>query len=388
MILCAALPAMAQNVTVRLFEIFHPQRITISSDAQPNQALVCVGNDTIFRTSQKFHVALTNTSLQIESAGVKHALRLADTVTAIASGALLVGETSPRTTEKAMIAGNLRPYSGRLKIYVSSGELCLLNFLPMNDYLGGILVAELPQAELSALQAQAIVSRAYIFGNWQRHQEVGYQFCDLTHCQTFKGIAGVNAKIHQAVTSTEGERLTFNNQAVEAFYHSTCGGLTADDAGVWGNDGDKPYLKSFPDSKNHSTFCAESPHFRWRLRVRADSLHQLWQSRLSEPITSIAVTKRGADGRVREIALIGNTLHVISGEDFRTVVCRALGWNTIKSTAFELTAEKNFYLFAGNGLGHGLGLCQFGAMQMAREGYSYREILQHYFPGTAIQKKF
>lgn len=406
-ILLATTPVLAQNVSVRLFEIFHPQRITIGLDslrlgddsknhslsapthsvAQPNQTIVRAGNDTILRTDQKLHVALTNTSWQIESAGVKHSLGLGDTVNVVASGTLLVGEASSRITEKAAPAADLRPYPGMLKIYVSGGELCLLNFLPMDDYLTGILAAELPQAELPALQAQAVVSRTYIFGNWQRHQKAGYQFCDLTHCQTYKGIGGVNVKIRQAVSSTDEEILTFHHQSIAAFYHSTCGGLTADDNGIWSNEGDKPYLKSFPDSKNHSTFCAESPHFRWRFRARADSLHQLWQQRLAERITSIAVSKRGADGRVREVALMGNTLRVVSGEDFRTVVCRTFGWNTIKSTAFEVTVEKNFYIFNGSGFGHGLGLCQFGAMKMAREGYTYREILSHYFPGTELLKQ-
>jgi stage II sporulation protein D len=115
-------------------------------------------------------------------------------------------------------------------------------------------------------------------------------------------------------------------------------------------------------------------------------LRQIWQRRLGDPITSITITKKGADGRVRELALMGHSLHLISGEDFRAVTCRAFGWNTLKSTAFDLRIEKNVYIFKGRGLGHGLGLCQYGAMEMARRGYSYREILRHYFPGTEIRK--
>jgi stage II sporulation protein D len=210
----------------------------------------------------------------------------------------------------------------------------------------------------------------------------GYQFCDLTHCQTYKGETGVTPTIRHAVTSIADEILTFEAQPIAAYYSSTCGGTTADDAGVWASEKDQPYLKSV----NDGSFCSASPHSRWRARIAADSLHQVWQRRLGEPIQSISTTKKGSDGRVRELALLGNSLHLVSGEDFRVVTCRALGWNTLKSTAFDLRIEKKVYIFTGRGLGHGLGLCQYGAMEMARQGYSYREILRHYFPGIEIEE--
>jgi stage II sporulation protein D len=342
--------------------------------------MVCLANDTLLRTDQPVQVSLARSALQIRSAAFNRWLSLTDTLTIAATGALLVGPV--KTVGKFAP----RPYSGILKIYGVGDELCVVNLVPVEDYLAGILAAEMAQADLPALQAQAVVSRTYIAKNRRRHQSTGYQFCDLTHCQAYKGLAGVTSKIRKAVTSTQAEILTFEHKPIEVYYSSTCGGLTADDVGVWENGVDQPYLKSISDSVNHASFCAQSPHFRWRLRLSADSLHQIWQRRFGEPIQSISITKKGADGRVRELALMGNSLHLISGEDFRAVTCRAFGWNTLKSTAFDLRFAQNYYIFTGRGLGHGLGLCQYGAMSMAQQGYSYREILRHYFPGAVIEK--
>ncbi len=411
-------PSTAQTVKIRLFEIFHPRRLEIyaaernvpangsaahltktsrpqriSKTENAERLLISAANVPLFDDAPNWvRIVLANSMLQIQSANASRSLPLSDTLKiSPPHGDYFFAIPGPNDTkqkakrEKKM-AGNssvaARPYAGALQIYVDGDELGVINLTPVEDYLAGVLAAEMPQAELPALQAQAVVARTYIIKNWQRHSKDGYQFCDLTHCQTYKGMAEITPAIRQAVTSTADEILTFDEQPIEAYYSSTCGGTTADDAGVWASEKDQPYLKSVTDG----SFCSSSPHYRWRARLSADSLHQIWQRRLGDPITSIIITKNGADGRVRELALMGHSLHLISGEDFRAITCRAFGWNTLKSTWFDVQIKKRAYLFTGRGLGHGLGLCQYGAMEMARQGYSYREILQHYFPGTKIRK--
>jgi SpoIID/LytB domain protein len=393
----ATAPSQAQTLQIRLFEIFHPQSLEIRTDAprpavddsrhhlskanrpakfpqakSANRLVISVASDSL----RWLRIDLTVSNLQIHSAGFSRSLGLMDTVNIAATENYFLAAIPQ--------AGNAmpRPYSGALKIYKHGNALCIINLTPVEDYLAGILAAEMPQAELPALQAQAVVSRTYILKNRQRHSTDGYQFCDLTHCQTYKGEASVTPAIRQAVTSTTGEILTFNDEPISAYYSSTCGGTTADDIGVWANTEEQPYLKSIADE----SFCSSSPHYRWRARISADSLHQIWQRRLGDPVTSLTITKKGADGRVRELALMGHSLHLMTGEDFRAVTCRAFGWNTLKSTWFDVQIEKRAYFFNGRGLGHGLGFCQYGAMEMARRGYSYQGILQRYFPGTEIQK--
>lgn len=374
-------PVVAQAVRVRLFEIFHPQSIEISS-AQPsfsrsspsNQTIllmVIINKDTL--SINRLRIELANGVLQIKDNLRLRSLDISDTIR-IANDAELA--VSPAKILK-------RLYSGKFKIYAFAKELCIINMVSPEAYLAGVLAAEMPQAESPALQAQAVVARTFMTKNQLRHADNGYQFCDLTHCQTYKGGNGITAKIQQAVTKTNNEVLVYQQHPIDAYYSSTCGGRTADDKSVWGNHKDQPYLASRADSN----FCANSRHYRWRIKIPAASLHQIWQRRLGAPINSITISKKGDDGRVCELAMMGHSLHLITGEDFRAVTCRVFGWNTIKSTAFDLRIEKNVYIFTGRGLGHGLGLCQYGAMEMARRGYSYREILRHYFRGTEIEKE-
>jgi len=381
-------PSHAQTLEIRLFEIFHPQILEISSGADQltkgltkkasghhqNFLIVSSSPDTLRRA----RIILTRSALQLENAGQTRSLSLADTITIAATANYFFAR--PNVGQPALAVP--RRYSGLIKIYVAGNELCIINIAPVEDYLAGVLAAEMPKAGTAALQAQAVVARTYMIKNWRRHQKENHQFCDLTHCQVYKGNENCTDQIKQAITNTTGQILVYQQQPVEAYYSSTCGGRTADDNGVWGNQTDQPYLTSRADSN----FCAHSPHYRWRAKISADSLHQIWQRRLGAPINAITIVKKGADGRVRELAVMGHSLHLITGEDFRAVTCRVLGWNTLKSTAFDLRIEKNVYIFTGRGLGHGLGLCQYGALEMARRGYSYREILRHYFPGTQIQK--
>ena len=381
-------PSQAQTLEIRLFEIFHPQILEINSGVEQ------LTNGLMKKTSRHHHnflivsplpdmqrqvrIIFTPTALQLESAGSTRSLSLADTIKIAAT----VGYFFARPNVGQPALAIPRPYSGSIQIYVTGKELCIINLAPVEDYLAGVLAAEMPTADFAALQAQAVVARTYMIKNWRRHQKDNYQFCDLTHCQVYKGNENRTDQVKQAITNTADEILVYHQQPIEAYYSSTCGGRAADDNGVWANQKDQPYLKSRADSN----FCANSPHYQWRAKISADSLHQIWQRHLGEPMNAITISKKGADGRVRELALMGHSLHLITGEDFRAVTCRVLGWNTLKSTAFDLQIEKNVYIFTGRGLGHGLGLCQYGAMEMARRGYSYRKILRHYFPGTEIQK--
>lgn len=383
-LLLSEAPVVAQAVHVRLFEIFHPQSIKIRAaqssfsrsspklgEGHPaNLLTVSINKDTL--TINRLRIELASGVLQIKDNWRVRSLGSSDTIRIAADAGLVL---SPAQALE-------RLYLGQLKIYAFDKELYIINIVSSEAYLADVLAGEIPQAEPSALQAQAVVARTFMIKNQARHIDNGYQFCDLTHCQTYKGENGITAKIRQAVTKTNNEILAYRHRPIDAYYSSTCGGRTADDNGVWGNPNDQPYLASHADSN----FCAHSPHYRWRVKVSADSLHQIWQRRLSEPINAITISKKGEDGRVRELALMGHSLHFITGEDFRAVTCRVFGWNTVKSTAFDLRIEKNVYIFTGRGLGHGIGLCQYGAMEMARRGYAYPEILRHYFPGTIIEK--
>lgn len=415
--LFAQTPPPQQKIAVRLFEILHPQALEVKLAEPSYESLFSNGlrarntvitphnaaglaeavsfsealpmfvvrdvNGTSWHTAKPIRFIRQGRRVHLQSDDPNPEIDLADTITVATTSGEILAAVKYRNGKDRFAA---RPYAGTVKIYVAGNELCIINLLAQEDYLAGVLAAELRQAPFAALQAQAVAARTYLLKNWRRHQQKGYQACDLTHCQRYAGSAGVDSTIQHAIASTADEILTYKNLPIEIFYSSTCGGRTANDLDVWSSEFDHPYLISVSDSSRHASYCAQSPHFRWQLRMKADSLLQLWQQELGEPIVALGVSKRNSDGRVRELALMGQSLHLVSGERFRAVVCRVLGWNSVKSTAFDLQLENNKYVFTGRGLGHGVGLCQFGAMGMARVGFSYQKILRHYFPKTALQK--
>jgi len=409
--------AQNQTLRVRLFEILAPQalelELTESSHAaillaqQPLRDMIVapaaaampgpaeplrlaadsrfeiqLGREAAVRTRRPIRIMRRGHALHIQNEDFSRTLSSSDTVTVAATAGTISVAVNLRNGKRPFPP---RPYAGAFEIHLAGNELCVINLVPIADYLAGVLAAELPAAPLAALQAQAVAARTYLVKNRHRHTGAGYHLCDLTHCQRYAGSAGVDSTIWRAVTSTANEILTYQNKPIEVFYSSTCGGRTADDHGVWSDVNDHVYLASVPDSSRHTGYCTPSPHFRWRWQIEADSLLQLWRNELGDAIQAIGVSKRSADGRVRELALMGQSLHLVRGEDFRAVVCRVWGWNTVKSTAFELQLQQRNYMFTGQGLGHGVGLCQYGAMGMAQQRHSYRKILQHYFPGTIIK---
>lgn len=410
----------AQNHTlsVRLFEILAPQALELELTESPRAAILLArqplrdmivapaaaampgpaeplrmaagcwfevqfGREVVVHTRRPVRIVRQGRTLHVQNEDFSRTLSASDTVTVAATAGTISVAVRPAGGKRPVPA---RPYAGTFKIYLAGNELGVINLAPIADYLAGVLAAELPAAPLAALQAQAIAARTYLVKNRQRHAAAGYQLCDLTHCQRYAGSAGVDSSMRLAVTSTCNEILTYQNKPIEVFYSSTCGGRTADDHGVWSGVDDHVYLASVADSSRQAGYCTVSPHFRWRWQIGADSLLQLWREELGDAIQAIGVSKRGADGRVRELALMGQSLHLVRGEEFRAVVCRVRGWNAVKSTAFDLQLEQKNYVFTGRGLGHGVGLCQYGALGMARQGHSYRKILRHYFPGTEIKK--
>jgi hypothetical protein len=137
-------------------------------------------------------------------------------------------------------------------------------------------------------------------------------------------------------------------------------------------------------------FCATMPHRRWTQKIPADQLAKALQSdertNVGARLVSINVTKRDATGRAEAITIEGARRRLVRGWDFKLIVGRVLGWQMIKSSRFEVSRAGGDFIFRGFGFGHGLGLCQEGAHVAARRGMSYRQILNHYFPGTRLTR--
>ena len=263
--------------------------------------------------------------------------------------------------------------------------------LALEEYVLGVVAAEgSVEDELEALKALAVAARTYALKNLRRHADEGYDFCDTTHCQRYlltvadeRDHARFKNLFRRAVTETAGETLRdAEGRTADAYFHAACGGMTADVETLWGMTGAPGHLRGVADE-----YCEAAPHLwvnvipaaKLAKALRGDSM-----SDVGDRLENVTVTSRDRTGRVEFLVLEGERQRTVRGWDFKMIVGRALGWNVLKSSRFEVTRAGTDFVFRGTGFGHGLGLCQEGAHEMARRGLSYRRILEHYFPGAGV----
>src|SRR6185295_1900904 len=257
------------------------------------------------------------------------------------------------------------------------------------DYVRGVVAAEgSMETEPDALKALAIAVRTFALKNLGRHARDGYDFCNSTHCERYRAVdldsdSYVSSLIPEAVEATQGQILLDQNGSVaDSYFSASCGGATANMATLWG--GNSPlYLRGVRDE-----YCTSEAHSSWTDTISQTQLLKALQTdartNVGDRLLSVRVQRTDASGRAELIAIEGNRRVTVKGWDFKIIVGRALGWNLLKSSHFEIARSGSNFIFRGRGFGHGLGLCQEGAHVMAERGASYRQILTKYFPSTHV----
>ena len=284
----------------------------------------------------------------------------------------------------------LRPTSGPLfsgsypaHIERRAGRLFVTVTMPLEEYVAAVLMAESGDFEnMESQRAMAVVARTYALRFMGQHAQDGFDFCDTTHCQVF-GWKGANAAVRAAVNATHGEVLRFEGKLAQTFYHQNCGGTTAAAREAWPTV-TEAYLTFHAD-----TYCAARGVLKWESAIRvADLDRALRAAGLTMPAgwSEIEVVSRSESGRAQRLKLSGGAdgSAPISASTFRFAVDRELGWNKIRSDLYDVRNAGEQIVFSGRGSGHGVGMCQAGAEEMAREGKTYREILSFYYPGTQL----
>ena len=249
--------------------------------------------------------------------------------------------------------------------------------LPLETYVARVLAGEAARnSEPAALEALAVTIRTFALGNRDRHRADGFDLCDETHCQV---VRAATAATERAATATAGQVLMRNGLVASVFYSASCGGRTEIPSDVWPGADDPPYLPTVDDDA-----CAGAP--AWTAEIRAADLLRALRAAgfRGERLTGFRIASRNQSGRVARLRVEGLTPREISGQDLRVAVGRTLGWQHIKSTAFELRDEAGVYRFSGHGSGHGVGLCVIGSANLAARGSTATAILAKYFPGAAI----
>jgi stage II sporulation protein D len=269
-------------------------------------------------------------------------------------------------------------YRGDILIRAASGDrLDIIEYLPLEDYLYGVLPVEMsPDWPLEALKAQAVASRTYALKYINPARD--YDVTDGVEMQVYGGTSKGNARIIEAVTSTRGEVLKYKGRLVTAFFHACCGGHTGSAKSAWGEELIKP-LYGVTDP-----FCSGSRHSRWEFYVPAQDLLKFIQTRGSTALKVKGVRVYRKDGSGRAATLRFTTDRGVKDAPV-TELRKYLGNYEFRSTLItRITPVKGGYEFGGRGWGHGVGMCQEGAKYMAMRGRSYKKILRHYYPGAAI----
>jgi SpoIID/LytB domain protein len=249
--------------------------------------------------------------------------------------------------------------------------------VPLETYVARVLAGEAARdSPPASLEALAIAIRTYTLANLGRHRGDGFDLCDETHCQVMRT---ANALTQRAAAGTLGRVLLRDGAPASIYYSASCGGRTEIPSEVWPGAEDPPYLPSQRDDG-----CGGAPV--WSAELTAGDLTRAFRAAgyTGVRLRSIRIASRNRSGRVSRLRLDGLSPNLVSGQDLRVIVGKTLGWQFIKSTAFELEQQGSRFRFDGHGSGHGVGMCVIGSMRLAAMGVTADDILHRYYPGLAI----
>ncbi len=252
-------------------------------------------------------------------------------------------------------------------------QVSAINVLDLEDYLLSVVPSEMPSHwPLEALKAQAIAARSYAVANLKVDNLEGYDLKSTTEDQVYSGVDVENDATNLAVAGTSGVVLKCNGKVIPAFFHSTSGGYTELAENVWGMS--FPFLKSVPD------YDDESPYFVWSKHLPVTELEQQLTKTGQDlgQVLGIFVLSRGQSSRTKHLLIAGsNGEQVLTGEEFRRLA-------KLPSSNFNVSYLEDGYLIEGHGFGHGLGLSQWGAKNLAQKGYNAAQILTYYYKDVEL----
>ena len=268
--------------------------------------------------------------------------------------------------------------SGVLQLVRKGKSRLLVNHVDLEEYVKGVVPQEVNSAwHPEMLKVQAVATRTYALYQRMLNASRAYDVVAGIQDQVYRGRQGVDARVVAAVESTRGVVVTYQGAPIYAAFSSTAAGVTEDATTVWSKD--LPYLKGV-----ECPFDIESPYYQWSTSVKIEMLEKaLRQQGFSVgTISLVAPQSYSRAGRVATLRVVhSNGVLVIRGEDLR----KAVGYTIVPSTQFTVQSIGQDLLLSGYGAGHAVGLCQWGAKELAELGYSYSSILSYYYPGTELR---
>ncbi len=324
-------------------------------------------------------------------------------------------------------------FAGSLKFIVEDDKVTAVNRVGIEDYLVSVISSEMKaSASLEFLKAHAVISRSWVLSQmegrhsgkdapmklpqvpgelirwWDHDDHKSFDVCADDHCQRYQGLTNaVGETVRQAVDETWGQVLTYDGAICDARFSKCCGGMMERFSTCW-EDRDYPYLQALPDTPGEEPagrcFCDTSDErilaqvlndydletkdfYRWEVRYTRAQLSELVSRRsgvVFGEIRNLVPVQRGPSGRISRLKVVGSARTMVVGKEL--MIRRMLSESHLKSSAFDVEWERDEVVLRGRGWGHGVGLCQIGAAVMSFEGYGYKDILGHYYPGANIER--
>lgn len=287
-----------------------------------------------------------------------------------------------------------KKYRGLLKLLTNGSKIYLVNELPLEDYLKGVLPLEMPigkgDENYEALKSMAVTARTYSLSKMNKKNKTFDVYMD-TRDQVYGGVEVEKEITNKLIDETAGMILTYDDNPAQVFYSASCGGHTENSKNVFGNY-DIPYLEGVQDGDE--PYCSIMPGFEWTEEFTSEKLISFLKNsgkikNTNYKINDINIDSRFRSGRVNEMKFELTSDEnddediIISGNNIRSIIRRSNG-GILKSTMFDINFDGDDIEINGKGNGHGVGLCQWGTIYLSHEGRNYKEILSHYFPGTEI----
>jgi stage II sporulation protein D len=351
------------QVKVRLFADRKPESVIFSVLHGRYEMITAAGTKIILNQGEPVMISKYNGSLAIKARSQPGFI--SDSVMLSGSG------------EGCMFSLNIdreefhgRSWSGDVSFRPDLGTIVIVNSCPIEDYIAGVTQAEGGNGKHPEyFRAQAVIARTYMYSHMNRHTGDGYNLCDNTHCQVYFGIASVNS-IKKAAAETHGlVILDGSRKLIMPAFHSNCGGETSPAEFVWLSP--VPYLKKVMDP-----YCSGTGNSSWQKTIPADE----WLRTVRQADHQGRIVGIGESGFIQKTRMAEYSAGKVSVPF--SELRNALG---LRSSFFSVYPQGNNVVLKGRGYGHGVGLCQQGAMVMASKGFDFRKIIDFYYAGVTVR---
>ncbi len=396
---CATVPGLKEEKAASVIRIpfvrvlLEDNTTEITASADESFAIECLtgGRQSVYYSSQEVTVRRDDDGLSVRN-------NRGETIQAHLDEVNIL----PRGNDNRLRLDNKR-YRGILKILPNGGNVELINIVYMEDYLRGVVPPEIGKRtddEIEAVKAQAVAARTYAMAHLQQYGNQPYDMKSSIIDQVYEGVEVENKLVDKAIDLTAGWVLMYQDNFVNAYYHSTCGGMTDDVRAVWDRK-EVPNLKAEQDGDA----CAWSKYYRWKEYFTESQLRGRVEQFLASdrgrdlrigPIRDVTINDRTPGGRVVTLSVkTDDDVYQFHRDRIRWVLGRTSSPDLIlPSDRFDIQVERNgngyvtAVTFNGSGYGHGVGMCQCGAIGLSRKGWTFDKILTHYYTGVNVKKLY